>query len=190
MWWDGETECRINGQLAHHNQVFTQGQQDGFHAAGGARRTMGVVVRRDDFIRTLAALRGVGPEDVLLKRATMELTPEAAMRFRTGISRVIKPAIRRKALGLAADTDPDPAEATFGLLVDAYLQSPPVLHREDRPRHPELIVRKAEERFYSSKRYKVSLADLCATTGVSQSTLYRAFDAVCGQPPLAYFHKR
>ncbi len=34
------------------------------------------------------------------------------------------------------------------------------------------------------------MADLCCAAGVSQSTLYRAFDAVCGEPPLSYFHKR
>ena len=49
---------------------------------------------------------------------------------------------------------------------------------------------RAEERFFASQGAAVSLADLCAATGVSQSTLYRAFDAVCGEPPLAYFHKR
>ena len=87
-------------------------------------------------------------------------------------------------------TETDLGQAIIGLLIDAYDQSAPELYRDDRPRRPERIVRLAEERFFASQGAAVSLADLCAATGVSQSTLYRAFDAVCGEPPLAYFHKR
>ena len=37
---------------------------------------------------------------------------------------------------------------------------------------------------------RVSLADLCAAASVSKSTLYLAFQRVCGQPPLEYFYRR
>ena len=137
---------------------------------------MGIVVRRNELIKTLAALRGVGPEDVLLDRAALELSPEAAIRFRYGINGIL-----RRTAG------PKPGRSADAGTVD---HSPLVRHRDDRPRRPELIVRRAEERFFASQGASVSLTDLCAATGVSQSTLYRAFDAVCGEPPLAYFHKR
>lgn len=190
MWWDGTEECRINGQVARRTQIYTQGKQDGFHAAGGARRTMGIVVRRNELIETLAALRGVGPEDVLLDRAALELSPEAAIRFRYDIKGILRKMSGPKP-GRSADVGAvDPSEAIFGLLIDAYLRAPLVPHRDNRPRKPELIVRRAEKRFFASQGASVSLADLCSATSVSQSTLYRAFNAVCGEPPLAYFHKR
>ena len=190
MWWDGTEECRINGQVARRTQIYSQGKQDGFHAAGGARRTMGVVVRRNELVDTLAVLRGIGPEDVLLDRAALELSAEDAIRFRYGIDGILRKTSGPKP-GRSADVGAvDPSEAIFGLLIDAYLRAPLVRHQDDRPRRPELIVRRAEERFFASQAVSVSLADLCAATSVSQSTLYRAFDAVCGEPPLAYFHKR
>ena len=190
MWWDGSEDCRINGEHARRTLIYVQGQQDGFHATGGARRTMGVVVRRKELIETLAALRGVGAEDVRLERTALELTPEAAARFRSDIDGLLMNMIGRSSNDSAPGTTVDPSEAIFGLLVDAYLRSPPVRQRDDRPLRPEQIVRRAEERFFASQGTTVSLADLCAAAGVSQSTLYRAFDAVCGAPPLAYFHKR
>jgi len=190
MWWDGNEECRINGQPVSRTAIYAQGGQDGFHAAGGSRRTMGVAFRRNDLIEALAALRGVGPEDVLLERSLLQLSPEAALRFRSDIDLLLKSAIERRPQRRSDAGMADPSEAIFGLLVDAYLGSPPNQCREDRPRRPEQIVRQAEERFFASQRSSVSLADLCAATGVSQSTLYRAFNNVCGEPPLAYFHKR
>ncbi len=182
MWWDGSEDCRINGELAQRTMIYTQGEQDGFYAAGGARRTTGIAVHRNDLIETLAALRGVGPEDVLLKRAGLELSPEAATCFRTDVDALVRTAIES---GTA-----DPSEAIFGLLVDAYLRGQPEQLRDGRARRPEQIVRKAEERYLASQGASLSLADLCAATRVSQTTLYRAFHAVCGESPLAYFHKR
>lgn len=190
MWWDGDEHCRINGQPARHTAIYAQGAQDGFHAAGGARRTVGVAVRRTELIKTFAALTGVGPEDINLNRTTLELSPETAFRFRSNVAVFLKDAIKHSWDGSAGAATVNPGEAIFGLLVDAYLCSSPALQRDDRPRRPERIVRQAEERFFASQGAKVSLADLCAATSVSASTLYRAFDAVCGEPPLAYFQKR
>jgi hypothetical protein len=76
----------------------------------------------------------------------------------------------------------NPEEAILELLIDAYLRASPLRQRDDRPHRPERIVGKAEERFLASLEKKVSLADLCVATGVSKSTLYRAFDIVCGVP--------
>lgn len=190
MWWDGIEDCRINGQHARRTLIFAQGAQDGFHATGGARQTMGVTVRRNDLVEALAALRGVGPEDVKLSRTVLELSAEAASRFRYEVDVILKNTTKQSTHGSACASRVHPGEAIFGLLVDAYLHSSPSLLRDDRPRWPEQIVRQAEERFFASQGEPVSLTDLCSATGVSQTTLYRAFDAVCGEPPLAYFKKR
>jgi AraC family ethanolamine operon transcriptional activator len=83
------------------------------------------------------------------------------------------------------------AHDVFGLMADAYLAARPgTTPRRELIRRPDRIVKTAEEHFMASEGRPVSLADPCAVAGVSKSTLYLAFDRVCGQPPLQYFHKR
>ncbi len=188
--WDGDEDCWVNGQHCSRNVIYTPGQQDGFHITGGARKALGIGTVRSNLIGTLAALRGVGPEDVPLQRIALELSPEESARFRSDVGALFTRAIERKLAGQIGASLVDPSEAIFGLLVDAYLRASPGQVRNDRPRGPERIVRLAEERFYNSQSGPVSLADLCAAAHVSQRTLYRAFHMVCGEAPLAYFHKR
>ena len=53
-----------------------------------------------------------------------------------------------------------------------------------------MIVREAEEYLAAAQGGAVSLADLCAASGVSQGTLYHAFKVMCGSSPMSYFKKR
>ncbi len=186
MWWEGAEPCRINGEQAHRSAIYLQGTQNGFYATGGSRWTMGICVRRKDMIRTIAALNGVYPEDIFFEGNVLELSPEIANRFRTGMNRFVRGAIGSgSGAGVA-----DPSEAIFGMLVEVLLSPWNGRQQSGRALHPEHIVRQAEEQFFESPNGQISLADLCAATRVSKSTLYRAFDSVCGESPLAYFHKR
>ena len=85
MWWDGEAASRINGEPCRRNIIYPQGSQNGFHAVGGARRTMGMALRRKDLAECVAALRGVGPEDVKLDDRLLRLSTEQATRFRNAV---------------------------------------------------------------------------------------------------------
>lgn len=184
MWWDGPGECRINGVQTELSLLHTQGEQDGFHAVGGKRQTAGLTVRRDDLVTALAALRGVDPEDVHLDRAALRLSEAAAQRYRHDIKAL---------MGASLDSGAPQGnlgDGLFGVLLEAYLGATPEESFRSRKRPAELIVRQAEERFFEAQGGPVSLADLCAAAGVSQSALYRAFHAVCDEAPLAYFHKR
>ena len=187
---EGDEDCWVNGQLACRNVIYMPGLQEGFHISGGARKALGIGTPRSRLVETLAALRGVGPDDVSLKRCALELSPEVASQFRSRVGALYSGALERRSPGQVGALPTDPSEVIFGLLVDAYLRATPERVRDDRPHCPELIVRRAEERFYESQEKPVSLADLCAAARVSQSTLYRAFHSVCREAPLAYFHKR
>lgn len=190
MWWDGPEECRINGELAEQQVLYAQGHQDGFHAAGGIRRTTGISVRRDHLASTLAALKGVHTEDIHLDRSALRLTAEGARRFRNDMDALMKSAIlSEQALGPDAP-NASMSDAFLGVLIDAYMNATPEKDLYARSRAPEQIVRKAEERYYEAEGRPISLADLCVAAGVSQSALYRAFHSVCDLAPLAYFHKR
>jgi AraC-like DNA-binding protein len=82
-------------------------------------------------------------------------------------------------------------EELFGLMADAYLYSRhEFASTASRIYRSGRIVRKAEECFMAAGGRPVSLADLCAAAGVSKSKLYLAFHNMCGESPLAYFHKR
>ncbi len=190
--WAGEEECRLNGEPAQTTTLYAQGEQDGFYISGKARRTLGLAVRRSDLVQALAALRGVGPEDVALDDCRLELMPEAAARFRNAlVDRVTQPLRHVSGSAPEADTS-DLSSSIFGLLVDAYLHARPELRQRPRAHPPERIVRAAEERFFAAEAAgaPISLPDLCAAAGVSQRALYRAFHTVCGEPPLSYFQKR
>lgn len=184
MWWDGPEDCRINGVQSERTLLHTQGEQDGFHAVGGVRRTAGLTVRRDDLISAVAALRGVGPEDVQLAHSALRLSEASATRYRHDINAFMSAALEDGArvgnLG----------EGLFGVLLEAYVGATPGESFRSTMRPAEQIVRRAEERYFEAEGGPVSLADLCAGAGVSQSALYRAFHSVCDVSPLAYFHKR
>ena len=80
--WAGADECHVNGELARPTNIYMPGAQGGFHIHGGRRETIGVAFCRNQFIDTVAALRGIGPEDVTLDARALELAPRAAAGFR------------------------------------------------------------------------------------------------------------
>jgi AraC-like DNA-binding protein len=184
--WAGE--YFINGELACRTSIYLAADTTCVHVRGGRRLTLGVVLPRTAFIETVAALRGVEPEVLTAADRLLTHTPTAASELRRRIGAVIEASGADHALSRPPQ---EMAHEVFGLMTDAYLAARPGTTPKGQPiRQPDRIVRKAEERFMAAEGVPVSLADLCAAAGVSKSTLYLAFDRVCGQPPLQYFHKR
>lgn len=186
MSWAGTEECRINGEPARPTNLYMPGAQNGFRVLGGCRETIGVAVRRNQLTDTVAALRGVDPDEVALDLRSLELTPRTAIRFRTRLVGLLRQGSR----AISRDGARALSDEVFGLLVDAYFHAAPQHSRKSRAQPPERIVRKAEERYFAAEGSTISWADLCSAARVSQSALYRAFHGVCGEPPLAYFHRR
>ena len=193
-WWESGDDTLINGHRARPSVIYTQGSLDGLYVAGGARQTGAIAVRRNDLITTVAALRGVVPEDLDLDFDVLQLSPETASLFLMTVHAMTKRALNGAAeapqkvgAGVRAG---DQSEALIGLLAGELVRSLPGRRQDKRPHRPERVVRKVEEYYLANPRAAVSLADLCAAAGVGQSALYRAFNAVCDEPPLAYLHKR
>lgn len=183
--WAGEYV--LNGETVNASALYTPGDLDSVHVHGGSRDTLGVILPRDRFIETVAALRGVGPEDVTLKARALQLTPAAGAKVRQRIAILLeeasKPDLSRTPQAIANEV--------FGVMTDAYLLARPESAANPcSVQRPDRIVRMAEERFMAALGTPVSLADLCAAAGVSKSTLYLAFHNICGESPLQYFHKR
>lgn len=181
--WQGE--YILNGEAARSTRIYMPGDSKSFYIRGDSRETFGVVLRRDQFIETVAALRGIGPEDVNPNETAIELTSAAANILRMRLAMILD---QHENELMCQSLDKE----LFGLITDAYLSGcPEADSKPGRIQSPERIVRKAEERFMAAVEGEaISLADLCAAAGVSKSALYTAFHNICGDPPIEYFRKR
>jgi len=183
--WKGE--YLINGEPGSASSIYMPGCLDSVHIRGGPRDTLGVLLPRDRFVETVAALRGVGPEDVKLDDREIHLPPAVGAALRHRLAGLV-----HEACAANGDRPPqDIANDAFGILIDAYLHArPDGAATADCGRPAAYIVKMAEECFMAAKRGQISLADLCAAAGVCKSALYNAFHAVYGEAPLRYFRKR
>ena len=183
--WSGD--YLINGELANKSAIYMPGDLDSFHLRSKSRVSLGVTMPREPFIETIAALRGVDTEDIMLNDRELRLSEAAGVEVRARLTAIINEACSER----VKRSQREISNEVIGLLTDAYLHAlPESLSQAERISRPERIVRLAEERFMASDGKPVSLADLCAAAGVRKSALYRAFHNVCGLPPLTYFQKR
>lgn len=185
LCWAGD--LKYNGVMATPTAIHMPVDDVYYHIRGGEREMLGCILPRTHFIETVAALRGVDPDQMALHEGALELAPEASSGVRKGLAAIVVGS-RRGDFNCAPS---DLTDAVFALMVDVYLHArPEPMPKSGRVRDPGRIVRAAEERFAEAGANPVSLADLCVAAKVSKSALYLAFGSWCGEPPLAYFHKR
>ncbi len=188
--WDGKLV--INGEEATPSSIYMPVANTLYQVYGEAREILAVGIPRDDFIATIAALRGVGRDAVQLGEGAIEMPPALLAQTRHQLAKILKN--YSDAAGQAAWPSSTEKMLTADILstfTELYLHARQTSGRKVsvRPRYG-LIVRKAEERFASAQGDAVSLADLCASAGVSQGTLYNAFLTMCDCTPIEYFKKR
>ena len=187
--WAGE--FILNGALATPNTIHAPVDEVSMHTRGGQREQIGCVLPRARFVETVAALCGADPDTFVLHEGALELAPKASRRLRNQLLAIVDRGVHAD---LKSDSSCAPFDLTneiFELMVEAYLHArPEPMPKSGCIRNAERIVRAAEERFAQAGAQPVSLADLCAATSVSKSLLYLAFRNYCGEPPIAYFHKR
>jgi len=190
MSWEGDYV--INGRIADRSSIYLPTADEGAVYIRCARRdTVGIIVRRSRLIETLAALRGVHPDEVALQGPSLQLQPKDARSLRLRLAAMFDTYCGSDASTAARESPERFAEEVFGIVADAYLCARPgetVANTGVERLAP--IVRRAERRFVEANAEPVSLADLCAAAGVGKSTLYRAFTQVCDAPPLEYFRRR
>jgi AraC-like DNA-binding protein len=176
----GAREFVINGMTARPSVMHLACCENTFHVRGGSRMTLAVTLPRCRFIETVAALRGVGPEDVVLDDRPLELDRSWASLLHRRLTALVR-----------IGATPDLANDVFGVITDTYLRARRDASAEGRSfRRAQKIVSVAEERFAAAGGDPVSLADLCSAARVGKTTLYKAFENVVGRPPLEYFKKR
>ena len=158
--WAGD--LKYNGVMATPTAIHMPVDDVYYHIRGGEREMVGCILPRTHFIETVAALRGVDPDPLALHEGALELAPEASSGVRKGLAAIVVGG-RRGDFNCAPS---DLTDAVFALMVDVYLHArPEPMPKSGRVRDPGRIVRAAEERFAEAGSW-------------------------CGEPPLAYFHKR
>lgn len=176
----------INAKPVLDSRIYTQDDSDAVVLRGGARRTFGVALKKEQLKERMAVLRGVDQDDIHWPEPQLQMDPRTTAKLRERLNRIM--------LLARSGQTPDPR-----LLLDRLLTFMAEAHgaastvpefASARPRHPERIVRKAEDAFVAWPSARISVADLCAVTGVSKSALYAAFGHVYGEPPMSYLHKR
>ena len=185
--WSGE--LKANGQVVQPYQIHLADADHVIYIAGQERDMLGVLVNRDLFMRSLAALKGVPVAELTRLGRTLDLSPATFARMQKALMTALYQGSRRPSVQ-SWDAGHF-SEHVFGTILEAYLSA------DSRQcvtagisRNNAQIVRAVEELFERAESAPLSLADLCAAAGVSKSTLYRAFDSYCGVPPLDYIHKR
>ena len=188
--WDGRFV--INGENVCASSIYTPVDDTFFQVFGRNRETVAVALRREEFVATIAALKGIDPDEVQLGGGSIEVPPAAFAPLRHSLVSNLKDHInadRRRAL--PPEAHDILARSIVETITDLYLHARPAPTRRVRAAAKlGRIVRKAEERFDSAQSEPVSLADLCAAAGVSQGTLHNAFMTMCGNSPMAHFKKR
>ena len=189
MRWNGV--LKINGVSATPTAIHLPVDDVHFHIHSRERDLLGCILPRARFIETIAALHGVEPDESLVATRALELTPGASRVVREGLQAILEKGMRARFSSVSNCAASDLTNEVFELMVGIYLQArQEPLRKSEHAGRSARIVRAAEERFAQAGGKPVSLADLCVAAGVSQTTLYEAFQSWCGEPPIAYFRKR
>ena len=181
----------FNGVRLTASSLCLAGGRNGFFTQGGSRESVNIGLPRSRLTATIAALRGVDPDEIRLDDRVLNLPWSVADRLRERLTAIVAPSSGVRTWEDSEQGRHDTKSEVYELLVDAYLDAQVTTVDDARrvSRRGE-IVRRAEERFAAAAGQPVSLADLCAAAGVGRTVLQRAFHDLYGQSPLAYFHKR
>jgi AraC-like DNA-binding protein len=188
--WRGD--FYINGEKVVPSSFYLPADETLFQAYGNERTTLGLSLPRQNFTASAAALAGIAPDEVRLDGGAYEVAPAVMESARRLLNKLFKQYIGP----FHQKPTPEYSEEqlirrTLQILIELYLQARPVELAKIRSiKKMGMIVRDAEEYFAAAQGGPVSLADLCAASGVSQSTLYHAFKVMCGSSPMSYFKKR
>ena len=75
----------INGEQVNATSVYMPADNTLFQASGDERTTVAIAVPREDFIATVAALRGIDPDDVQFDSGVLEASPKVIAAARRGL---------------------------------------------------------------------------------------------------------
>ncbi len=181
----------FNGVELTPSSLGFSGGRNGYHTHGASRESITIGLPRSRLTATIAALRGVDPDEIRLDDRVLTLPRPVAAQLRERFTAIVAHSSGARTWSDSAQGVHNIKNEVYQLLVDAYLNAQTTTGGDARrvSRRAE-IVRRAEERFIAAGGQPVSLADLCAAAGVGRTALQQAFLDLYGESPLGYFHKR
>lgn len=187
MSWDGD--FLMDGHSLTEGEAYAVDSPNGFISRGTNRYFYALQVEREPLIHSLAALQGVHFESISLHSGALKLPARAKNRIAKNLHSLLF-AVNNKDIPrdqLAIET----RDYIYNSFLEIYLANPIQPHRRKSSwRRYTYIIRIAEDRYAANDHSGVSLADLCAATQVSSSTLSEAFNRVTGMSPIKYFKTR
>ncbi len=181
----------FNGVQTTPSSLCIAGGRNGYHTHGASRESIAVGLPRSRLTATIAALRGVGPDEIRLDDRVLSLPPPFAARLRERLAAIIATGSGARSWADSEQGRHNIKSEVYQLLIDAYLDAQASADGDARRAMRQIdIVRRAEERFIAAGSQPISLADLCASAGVGRTTLQQAFNDLYGESPLGYFRKR
>jgi AraC-like DNA-binding protein len=182
----------LNGEQVNDTSFYMPADDTLFQTSGNEHTTVNIAVRREDLIATVAALRGIGPDDVQFDSGALRASPKVLSAIRRGLTTILQHYSEAAARGaLSPQAEEAMTNRALGMLTDLILHAkPPPVSTVRTAARLGKIVRKAEDYFAETQGQTFSLSDLCAAAHVSQGTLYHAFMVMCDTSPMEYFKKR
>ncbi|MFD0978227.1 helix-turn-helix domain-containing protein [Tropicimonas aquimaris] len=185
--WRGE--YFFNGVSASASTLYIGSGPDGYSTRGAGRDYFTIGLSRDRFLRSLAALEGVEPDEIHLHDGALYLPPLSVIRLR----RILGACLTELSAGSGSFQNRQAAiaDCLYDVMLESYMAGTPLTSvRVPLAKSYERIVRAAEEYFMEAEGAPLSLADLCRATGVGRTVFYDAFNSIYGTSPLNYFKKR
>ena len=183
-------ECRVNGSVITTPTIHMPGADNTFYIRGEGRDVTTIILPRQKFIETIGVLGMDNNKGTIPESCSTALSPEIGAQFRQRITQLFDQDFWLHLPSSLQGLSVSLGIKLFSLACDAYLVAINDSVTRQTRNSSQWIVRTAEERFLAARGHHISLSDLCLATGVSKSTLYNTFHAVCGNAPLEYFHKR
>ena len=183
-WRSGFT---LNGQQARAFDLFLCSSKDGVAAIGERRDIISIYIRRSRLERTCRALAGGNTEHISLENVCLAMGAAIGHRFQLMVLSAISSALRSPLyaghFALSNTVESDLISAIARILLPDMLtgtsHDPPQLN-------PLRIVRTAKMAIDTRQPNAVSLADLCAASGVGQVWLHKCFLDIYNTSPMRY----
>jgi len=182
-------EFSLSNQPVKPDRIFVSRAEEAVLFRGERRSFFGITIQQAFLEQTIAALRGVDPDEVRISNGMLRLPPGGGLRLIRSLAGHLQGLTSPSGMSLRGSGEFFDELTT--IIIDAYLAAtqpdePRVARCHDRLR----IVRRAEEHFLAQRGQRISLADLCTAAGVGRSALNMAFHEVTGMSPLRYLRAR
>jgi AraC-like DNA-binding protein len=184
--WKGD--YLINGRESKPNELVIAGGPNGFVSRAQERYGFFVPIRKKPVLDACRALSGKLFDFSEFENQHRSLSTPLGKQLRQGFAEVVKVSSRASCHGVLAKSIEKDLITQLALFL--LEQTDSETHDESGIANALSVVRKAKLEIEARHPDTVSLAELCAATGVGKAWLHRCFMEILGLSPIAYLRAR